>query len=178
MALSTKRECFIAEYLTDGNATRSYIAAGYSPVGATAGASRLLANVSVRERLAELQGARLEKLAITADRVLAELAKLAFFDPRKFFNPDGSAKPIAELDEDTAAALCGMEVVELFEGTGDERRSYGVSKRFKLADKGQNLERLGRHLRLFTDRVEHGGALTLSVIDEILESAGQGRTAV
>jgi hypothetical protein len=29
-----------------------------------------------------------------------------------------------------------------------------------MADKGQNLERLGRHLKLFTDKTEHTGSLS------------------
>jgi phage terminase small subunit len=56
---------------------------------------------------------RAAKLEITSDRVLQEIAKIAFMDPRKFFNSDGSAKQITELDDDTAMELAGMEVVEL-----------------------------------------------------------------
>jgi hypothetical protein len=47
------------------------------------------------------------------------------------------------------------ELVELFEGTGDQKHAYGLCKKIKLADKGVNLERLGRYLKLFTDKVEH-----------------------
>ena len=96
----------------------------------------------------------MEKLDITAERVIAELAKLAFFDPRSFFNADGSAKQVTELDDDTAMALAGMEVCELFEGNGEQKHAYGLSKKFKLADKLRALELLGKYLKLFTDKVE------------------------
>jgi hypothetical protein len=54
-------------------------------------------------------------------------------------------------------AVAGLEVIELFEGSGDQKHAYGLCKKIKLADKGQNLERLGRHLKLFTDKVEATG---------------------
>jgi phage terminase small subunit len=98
-----------------------------------------------------------DKLEITADRVLKEIARLAFMDPLKFFKDDGSLKRIQDLDDDTAVSLAGMEVTELFEGSGDQKHAYGLLKKIKIADKGQNLERLGRHLKLFTDKTEHSG---------------------
>jgi phage terminase small subunit len=96
----------------------------------------------------------LAKLEITADRVLQEIAKLAFFDPRNFFEDDGSLKRIQDLDEHTRMALAGLEVMDLPEGNGR-------LKKIRLADKGQNLERLGKHLKLFTDKTEHSGRMTL-----------------
>ena len=69
--------------------------------------------------------------------------------PRKFFNPDGSPKHITELDDDTAAGLAGLEVKELFEGSGEHKCCYGLVKKIRIADKGINLERLGKYLNLF-----------------------------
>jgi phage terminase small subunit len=63
-------------------------------------------------------------------------------------------KQIKDIDPATRMALAGLEVTELFEGTGDQKHAYGLLKKVKLADKGQNLERLGRHLKLFTDKLE------------------------
>ena len=42
-------------------------------------------------------------------------------------------------------------------GSGDGERKAVMRTRFKLVDKGINLERLGRHLKLFTDKIEHSG---------------------
>jgi phage terminase small subunit len=156
--LTPKQERFVAEYLANGlNATKAAIDAGYSERTAESQGSRLLRNVKVAALIGGKTKIRMEKLEITADRVLQELAKLAFFDPRKFFNSDGSAKQVTDLDDDTAMALAGMEVFELFEGAGEQKHAYGLSKKFRLADKGQNLERLGKHLKLFTDKTEHTG---------------------
>lgn len=36
---------------------------------------------------------------------------MAFFDPRKMFNDAGESLHISQLDDDTAAAIAGLEVV-------------------------------------------------------------------
>ncbi len=96
---------------------------------------------------------RAERLEITADRVLQEIAKLAFHDPRKFFDEDGRIKPISEIDDDTAMCLSGLETMHKI--VGDEKDGCIVLTKIKIADKGQNLERLGKHLKLFTDKIDH-----------------------
>lgn len=62
--LSPKQEKFIKEYIKTGNATQSYIKAGYSEKGADVSASRLLGNASVKKRLEELQNASTKKFII------------------------------------------------------------------------------------------------------------------
>ena len=105
---------------------------------------------------------RANKLEITAERVLQEIARLAFYDPRNFFDDDGRIKLISELDDNTAMALGGIETLHKI--IGDDKDGMAVITKIKLVDKGQNLERLGRHLKLFTDKVEHTGTLTLEQI--------------
>ena len=156
--VTAKQRIFVKEYLTDFNGTRAAIAAGYSKKSARMTASRMITKANIQAEIAKLTEKRCGKLEITADRVLEELGKLAFFDPRKFFRADGSLVPVLELDDDTAMALAGLEVNELFEGKGDEREMVGYAKKFKLADKGQNLERLGRYFKLFTDKIVPVGA--------------------
>src|SRR5260221_10599644 len=80
---------FVREYVQDFNATRAYIAAGYSENGASAGASRLLANVKVRGVIAKLVTKRCDELLITKDRVLRETALLAFANMRDYITPTG-----------------------------------------------------------------------------------------
>ncbi len=155
--MTEKQALFVAEYLTDLNATRAAIAAGYSKKTAYSQGQRLLKNVEMQKTLAEKQGARLHRLEITADRVLQELAKLAFYDPGDLLESDGSMKQIRDIDPITRMAVAGLEVTELFEGTGDQRHAYGLCKKIKLVDKGINLERLGKHLKLFTDKAELSG---------------------
>lgn len=160
--LEDRYEIFCRAYVIDFNGKKAAISAGYSPKSAESKASQLLRKVKVKARLAELTKKQASKLEITADSVLREIARLAFFDPGKFFREDGSAIPITELDEDTRRALVGIEIYEDNEKQGDERVVVGHIKKFRFADKGQNLERLGRHLKLFTDRIEHVGLESLA----------------
>lgn len=75
----------VREYLLDLNGTRAAAVAGYSAKTAAAAASRLLRKVKVRALLAEL-AERTKRLDISAERILQQLAKIAFFDSRKLFN--------------------------------------------------------------------------------------------
>lgn len=161
--LTPRQRMFVAEYLVDMNATRAAIAAGYSKRGASVRGTELLALRKISDVIAEKTGKRLGKLEISADRVLQELAKLAFLDPRKFYNADGSLKSVLDLDPDSAAALAGMEIEEAYEHFGKgQAKPIGQLKKIKFADKGQNLERLGRHLKLFTDQIQVTGLESLA----------------
>ena len=168
--LTPRQERFVAEYLIDLNGKQAAIRAGYKPKGAPAQAVRLLTNVNVKAAIEAKNSKRLEDLGISAEAVLKGLARLAYFDPRKFFNADGSLKSVTELDDDTAQALAGIEVEELFAGRGDNRKNIGRLTKIKLPDRGINLERLGKHLNLFRERVEltgkdgEGLSMTLRII--------------
>lgn len=50
--------------------------------------------------------------------------------------------PINELDDDTAAALAGLDVLEEFSGSGADRVLTGYTKKYKLVDKGASLTAL------------------------------------
>jgi phage terminase small subunit len=167
-----RRTRFIKEYLIDQNATRAAIAAGYKESTARFEGSRLLTDANVKAQIQEANAKINAKLEVTVENVRRELARLAFFDPRQFLNPDGSAKLITDLDDDTAAALAGFETAELFTGSGEDRALAGYVKKFKLADKGMNLERLGRHLKMFVDRVE------ISDADQLVAKLTAGRKRI
>jgi phage terminase small subunit len=180
--LKGKAQVFVREYLRDCNATRAAIAAGYAASSASQAGSRLYRNVKVRSEIERLTSKRLIDLEIDAKRVLRGLAQLAFYDPRQMFNDNGSLKAITEMDEVSAMALKGIDVQSTetiipnggiggaeaetkgaaseTKGTDEETPAPQVLKRritvskIRLADRGENLERLGRHLKLFTDRVE------------------------
>lgn len=151
-------EIFCREYVIDLNGARAAIAAGYSEKAAKEQASELLTKPNVQAKINELLAKKASKLDISAEKVLMELRKLAFFDPRCLYREDGSPKPVNELDEESAAAIEGIDIEDIYQHFGrGQSQKVGVVKRYRLASKGQNLERLGRHLKLFTDKVEVSG---------------------
>jgi phage terminase small subunit len=155
--LTPKQEMFVKEYLVDLNATQAAIRAGYSEATAMEQGYQLLQKTSVQAKLQAALNARSRRTEITADRVLKEYARLGFFDPRKLFNDDGSPKGIQELDDDTAAAIAGLEVAEIYEGQGDKRQFVGYLKKYKITDKKGALDSIAKHLGMFVERHEHTG---------------------
>jgi len=149
--LSPKQKLFIAEYLIDLNATQAAIRSGYSPKRAKEIGYE---NLTKPHLYAEIKKALLKREArteITQDRVLKEYARLAFFDPRKFFTPEGSLKNIVDLDDDTAACVAGMDVVLKSAGIGeDPEQIYKI----KMTDKKGALDSVARHLGMF-DKDNH-----------------------
>lgn len=123
-------------------------------------ASKLAANPEVRQRVTELASKAASANEVTVERVVRELARLAFFDVRKLHRDDGEPIPVQDLDDDTAAAIVGIESAT--ERGRDQEAGTTVIRKYKLADKGANLERLGRHLKMFIDRVELSGSVALA----------------
>ena len=78
--MTDKQARFCEEYMIDLNATQAAIRAGYSPKTANEQAARLLANVSIQNRIAQLQAEQSRRTGVSADRVVRELAKVAFVD--------------------------------------------------------------------------------------------------
>lgn len=155
--LTKNQKLFCDEYLIDRNATRAYLAA-YSNVKnentAAASSSRLLRNVKIQEYINSRLEVMAKKLEVTAEKVIKEYAKLAFFNPKRLFHENGSPKNIEELDDNTAAAIAGLEVLEVYEGYGDDKEFVGYTRKYKLADKKSTLDSLARHLGLFNDSLE------------------------
>lgn len=151
-------QMFAREYVIDLNGTRAAIAAGYSEKTARAAASRLLTKHNVQGLVEKLTTERAKRLEITADRVLSELAKMAFANMHDYVSvQDGDAYvDLSKLTRDQAAAIQEITVEEYTEGRGEEKRDIKRT-RFKLADKRGSLELLGKHLKLFTEKLEHSG---------------------
>jgi phage terminase small subunit len=138
-----KHEQFCQEYLIDLNATQAYIRAGYKAKDANVASSTLLANVSVRARIDELLADRSKRTGVTADRVVRELARLAFINPDSIIDIN-TATLKQGISEDDAAAIAGVKV--------KQGRNYS-EREIKFYDKNRSLELLGKHLGMFTDNL-------------------------
>lgn len=167
--LNARQATFVREYLIDLNATAAYKRAGYSGEGnvAESAAVRLLRNVQVASAIKNAMDSRASKLEITAERVLKEVARIAFFDNRKLFDAGGNLKAPQDWDDDTAAALAGVDVTEEFSGKGESRESIGFTKKVKAWDKNGALTLAMRHLGMLTDKVEVSGKVTGDVIYKV-----------
>jgi len=154
MALNARQQLFAEEYAANPNATKAAIAAGYSARSAGQIGERLLKNDEIASAVEKAKAERLKRIGVNGDRVLEEFARLAFLDVRKLFNSDGTMKRLDEIDADVAAAIAGLEVVALNNGDGEQ---VGTLRKIRLADKLSALEKLGKYLGLFKERVEVSG---------------------
>jgi phage terminase small subunit len=157
-----KRDRFAQEYLVDLNATQAAIRAGYSKNGASVTGTRLLADARIQAKISELRGKVEKRTDITIDRVLREYARLAFFDPRRLFDAEGNPIPISELDDDTAAAIAGLEVERVrSRGDDDEGKTETSVIKYKITQKTAALQDIAKHLGMFIDRLELSGSTDL-----------------
>jgi phage terminase small subunit len=133
-----RRSLFVAKYLSNGeNATQAAIAAGYSPKTAKQAGHRLLTNSDVRAAIEKHRKAATEKAELTVERTLREVARIAYFDPRKLYDADGRLKKLHELDDDTAAAVSGVEM------------DAGAVVKIKHWDKNSALDKAMKYLGLY-----------------------------
>lgn len=155
--LTDKEERLCREFVADfaGNQVRAYmhVFPGCTYDSAKTLSTRVFTKVHIKNRVTELQEERNKRLEISGDRVLSELSKLAFYDPRQFFDSDMRLRPVDELDPDHAAIITGIET--LHKTVGDEKDGQIVLTKIKMADKGANLERLGKYFKLFTEKREY-----------------------
>ena len=155
--MTDKQERFCQEYMIDLNATKAAIRAGYSPKTAREQAARLLSKVNIQGRIEHLQAEQSRRTGISADRVLRELAKVAFANAGDIIDADATLKEDASPDDLAAVQSVRVKVF------GQD----GVEREIKLADKLKALDLLGRHIGLFSGSAN--GAEALSHAARLLE---------
>lgn len=154
--LTPKQQQFAREYLKDLNATQAAIRAGYSEKTAKEQGARLLTNVHVASFVQKEMDKRAKRTEIDANDVLREIARLAFVDPRNLFDERGRLKPVTQLPDNIAASVASVEVVTS-RIPGSDPVDVEYTSKIKFWDKRASLELLGKHLKLFTDKIEHTG---------------------
>lgn len=171
MALTPKQKRFVEEYLVDLNATAAAKRAGYKDPNI---GRQLITKNNVSDAIQKAIADRQERTEITQDMVLRETAKLAFFDIRKMFDKNGKPLGISELDNDTAAALVGLDVQDVSDNDGDY---VGYVKKYKMADKLKALEMLGRHTGAFEKHDTQTASLetAMRALADIIEKPVQNR---
>lgn len=157
--LNARQRRFITEYLVDQNGTQAAIRAGYAKRSAHVTASLLISNANVKAAIDKQMSKMLSKIEVTAERVLAERARLAFFDVRKLIDATGKPKPIHELDDDTAAAIAGVEVANI----GNSQVGEGEVLKIRMADKNASLTALEKHLGLYKEGGDSGAPLQINI---------------
>jgi len=159
---------FIKEFIIDLNATQAAIRAGYSEKTAAQQASRLLSHVKIQDAIQKAFDRRIERLDLDGDTVLREIMVLAFSNISDFVDwSDGAIRisPSSGIEKRKLAAVAEISETET---------KFGTNIKLKMHDKKGSLELLGRHLKLFTDKIEHSGNIGLTEILEDLDGRESG----
>ena len=146
--MTKKQKRFVEEYLIDLNATQAAIRAGYSPDSAKEIGSENLTKPDIAKAVDQAIAERSRRTGVNADRVVRELAKIAFVNAGEVVDLD-TALLMDKISDDDMAAIQSVKVKTFGED--------GIEREVKLADKLKALELLGKHLGLFKDKVEING---------------------
>lgn len=167
--LSKKQKLFVQEYLIDLNATQAAIRAGYSPRTACEQGSQLLAKLNIREEVGRAMADRSKRTGINQDRVILELARIAFVKMTDVVDAEGKIRGDAGDDD-----LACIESIKY--RRSDTESSSSVEREVRIGSKLKALELLGRHLGMFRDRVELSGSLETekTKLDELIRQMHDG----
>jgi phage terminase small subunit len=109
--VTPKQRKFAEEYLVDQNATQAAIRAGYSKKTACAQGSRLLRNVKVAAAIDAKTEKHLAKVEVTAERIMQELAAVAFSSIADFIKIDNEGKPALDWDNIPEGATAAIQSI-------------------------------------------------------------------
>lgn len=144
--LTDKQKRFVEEYLIDLNATQACIRAGYAVNRASEQGHQLLQKTTVSEAIEMAMAERSKRTGINQDRVIQELARIAFVKITDVVDEDGEIRRDASDDD-----LACIESVKV----KDSDNQFGGSREreVKLAPKMKALELLGKHLGMWNDKL-------------------------
>lgn len=162
--MTKKQKRFVEEYLIDLNATQAAIRAGYSPDTAQQMGSENLSKPVIKNAIDKTIAERSRRTGINQDRVIQEIAKLAFLNPIDVIDMDeATIKGEANRDDTACIASVKVKVIPGEDGNITERE-------VKTYDKLKALELLGKHLGMFTDKLKMEGNVPVVIMgDDQLE---------
>ncbi|WP_020409817.1 terminase small subunit [Hahella ganghwensis] len=160
--LSDLEKRFAEEYIVDLNAGGASRRAGYKMKNAANHQKNgyiVLQRPHVADYIAVLKQAQSKRLQITADTVLQEIAKVAFANIKHLEDEEGNPIPLHKLPDEVAASLAEVKTKTI---EANDQAAV-IERTYKALDKLAALDKLGRHLKLFTEKVEtevtHKGSL-------------------
>lgn len=144
LALNKKQKRFVEEYLIDLNATQAAIRAGYSPKTAKEIGSENLTKPNIKSEIDKAMAERSKRTGINADRILQELGKLGFVNIADVVDLETGKVKDSASDEDLAC----IQSIKI------KPTEWGTEREVKFYDKKSTLELMGKHLGMWTNKVD------------------------
>lgn len=161
--LTKKQQNFVDEYLIDLNATQAAIRAGYSVDTAAVIGCENLTKPNISESIGKALAERSKRTGINADRIITELAKIAFVNPTDVIDMDkATIKGNSNRDDTAAISSVKVKIIPTEDGNITERE-------VKTYDKIKALELLGKHIGIFSDKLKVESAIPIVIMDDLGE---------
>ena len=158
--MTAKQQRFCDEYLIDLNATQAAIRAGYSVDSAKEIGCENLSKPNIQSAIAKAMAERSKRTGVNQDRVVLELAKMAFVNIDDVVDvKTGSVKENASKDD-----LACIQSIKYKKSDGVNGTS--VEREVKITDKKSALELLGKHLGMWNDKIDVSVALPVVISGE------------
>lgn len=166
--LTKKQQNFVDEYLIDLNATQAAIRAGYSVDTAAVIGCENLIKPNISAAIGKALAERSKRTGINADRIITELAKIAFVNPTDVIDmSEATIRGDANRDDTAAISSVKVKVIPTEDGNITERE-------IKTYDKIKALELLGKHIGMFSDKLKIEGAIPIVINDDLGEDDTDG----
>jgi len=149
-SLTEKQRLFCKYYIQDFHITNSAIQAGYSQKTAAQAGSRLLNDVNIQNYLRYLTSDRAKRLRVDGDRIVQEIAKIAFHNVDDLLDYLGGNVLFKDLENMEFPEI--IKSIKVKEITKDGKR-VGQIAEIQIYDKVKALELLGKHTALFTENL-------------------------
>lgn len=147
-SMNPRHRLFAEKFVIKPNIADAYLAAGFTAKNrkiASSNGSKLLAREDVQVYIQELQDRRSQRLEITADRVLQEVARVAFAtigDVTEWENNQMKVKDSRDINEDVMAAIAEVS---------ETRAKGSVTLAVKMHAKTKALGQLMKYLGIDID---------------------------
>jgi phage terminase small subunit len=168
--LSLQQQRFCDEYLVNFNAFKSALNAGYSEN--TARKCELLHLPKVQAYLQDAMQRTSERLEITHDMILRELAKVAFANMGDYYDENAVLKPMNQLTGDQKAAISHYQLIDC---VGEYGERAGELSKIKLHNKMAALDKIAKHtgFYLMGKKKADVGGLRSEIGSQMAEVEGQ-----
>ncbi|MEO6521929.1 MAG: terminase small subunit [Mucilaginibacter sp.] len=150
--LTLQQQRFCDEYLVSFNAYRAALCAGYSET--TAKKAELLHQPKIQAYLKAGMAKNAERLQVSHDMILRELAKIAFSNMGNYYDDNATLKPMSLLTSDEKAAISHYQIMD---STDEYGNRVGELSRIKLHNKMSALDKIARHVGFYGVKTQESG---------------------
>ena len=142
--LSPLQALFVQEFKKDFSYRKAAERAGYSKNTAKTISNTIVKKPILQRAIREAIKARARRVSLDADKVIQEYMRIAFSNPKNYFDETGRFKGIHNLSSDEAVCISEVVVTE-------NTRTGNIRTTIKLHDKRGALDSLARHLGIMAD---------------------------